>query len=61
MPGTFRLDTPVFNFGYDHTQQIVRRNIRDKGSRIFVAQEGDVDDPEPIVPGKFFDYFSRSF
>ena len=50
--GTFRLDTPVFNFGYDHKQQIVSRSVRDKDSRMFVAVEGEEDDAEPLHPGE---------
>ena len=46
------MDTPIFNFGYDHIQQIVKRSNRDKDRKMFVAMEGDEEDPDPVTPGE---------
>jgi hypothetical protein len=46
--GTFRLETPAFNFGYDHNQQIVKKNLKNREGGMFVRREGEEE--EIFVP-----------
>ena len=51
--GTFRLTTPTFNFGYDHSHQIYNRNNRrNRENRIFEDDE-DENVPIPVNTGFF--------
>jgi hypothetical protein len=42
--GTFRLETPAFNFGYDHNQQIVKKSLKNREGGMFVRREGEEEE-----------------
>jgi hypothetical protein len=51
--GTFRLDTPVFNFGYEHSQLVLAPRQRRGGQTMFGKGEEDDENNEIGPPTSF--------